>query len=68
MTLKKKQAEMQARMKALEITVQRANLAPALSRSERTEQASAKTDPPRNALVEGPATRKCETCGRVNVS
>ena len=61
MTLKKKQAEMQARMNALKLPRGKSRTGTQPERAP--EQASAKPDP-RNALVEGPAIKKCETCGR----
>jgi hypothetical protein len=61
MTLKKKQAEMRARMKALKLPRGKSRTGTQPERA--TKQASTKPDP-RKALVEGPATKRCETCGR----
>jgi len=61
MTLKTKQAEMRSRMKTLKLPRGKSRTGTQPERA--TEQASAKPDP-RNTLVEGPATKKCETCGR----
>jgi hypothetical protein len=56
MTLKKKQAEMRTRMKALKLP--RGESRTGTQPERAPEQASAKPDP-RSALVEGPATKKC---------
>src|ERR1700688_4539871 len=61
MTLKNKQAEMRARVKALKSARGKSGTGTQPKRA--TEQITAKSDP-RDALVNGPATRKCETCGR----
>ena len=73
MTLKEDQAEMRARMQALKSTRRKSRVGmqpetkimqtPSAKSASPIELTTTKSDP-REAPVGGPATRKCETCGR----